>query len=401
MTKLKSNRVHIIFIVSLILAFLLGLSFGRQRPRSFSLGSNEDVDSAQQGQRLEFLQDYINEHYLREVSKDQLYLGQLKGTVAALDDPYSEYLSQEEFDSMMEDASGSFYGIGIYISPRDGMITVVSPIKGSPAEEAGIITGDKILSVDGHDLDGNKAEEASSMIRGDKGTVVKLKIMRESDGQVRTFDIEVVRDEVKIYTVDKADLGYGIAYISISQFNENTYDEFSTAISELDESTRGLILDLRSNPGGLLDSSVQVANELLPQGKIVYTKDKTGQVVDEYMSDEDYLDLPLVTLINGGSASASEIVAGALRDHQRTTLVGNKTFGKGVVQSLNRFSYGDGIKLTISEYFTPKGLSIDQVGIKPDIEVDLEDPTTKLGYENLEEDIQLQRAIEEIKNILD
>lgn len=369
------------------------------RPSSLHL-SGQGIDSSQVD-RINFLEEYINENYLRDVSQDELYVGQLKGMVDALEDPYSEYLTKEEFDELMEDTSGKFYGIGVFISTNDGMITVVSPIKDSPAEKAGLISGDIILSVDGEDLDGNKADQASRLIRGEKGSTVLLKIMRTIDGKSETFEVEVVRDEIKIYTVDYQSIDPSIAYIGISQFNENTYDEFKDTIESLPDTTKGIILDLRSNPGGLLDSCVAVADELLGQGNIVYTKDGSGNIVEEYDSDSNHLDLPLVTLINGGSASASEIVAGALKDHNRTLLVGQQTYGKGVVQNLNRFSSGDGIKLTVSEYFTPSGSNIDQVGISPDVVVELDDPTIKIGPDNLKEDKQLEEAIVEINKLIE
>lgn len=398
----KKNKI-LLLVLLIILSNFITFNLGRNLD-SYALAANKgDVDKIESDQvnKLIYLENYINSYYLRDVTKEDLYTGQLKGMVAALNDPYSQYLTEEEFDELMEDTTGTFFGIGVYISSSDGYVTVVSPIRNTPAEEAGLLPGDIILKVDGVEVTGEDVSKASKLIKGKKGTDVLLTIVRKDENEKpNTFDLKVRRDEIEVITVNSKTLDDGILYISISQFNNNTYKEFAQALEEITPNTKGIILDLRSNPGGLLDACRNVADTLLPEGLIYYTKDKQGQIVDEGLSDAKMVDLPMVTLINGGSASASEILSGALRDHKRSMLIGEKSFGKGVVQTINRFSTRDGIKLTISEYFTPNGISIHEKGIVPDVEVKLDDKTTKIGVDNLENDNQLQKAIEELKKII-
>lgn len=399
----KKTRI-ILLVVIVLLTNLIAFNLGRNF-NSYSWVNNNgtEVDRVENEQinKLVFLENYINNYYLREVEKEDLYTGQLKGMVAALNDPYSQYLTEEEFNDLIEDTTGTFFGIGVYISSSDGYVTVVSPIRNTPAEEAGLLPGDIILKVDGEEVTGEDVSKASKLIKGKKGTDVVLTIVRKDEkNKANTFDLNVRRDEIEVITVNSKIIEDSVLYISISQFNDNTYKEFAQALEEITPNVKGIILDLRSNPGGLLDACRNVADTLLPDGLIYYTKDRQGQILDEGLSDEKMVDLPMVTLINGGSASASEILSGALRDHKRSILIGEKSFGKGVVQTINRFSSKDGIKLTISEYFTPNGISIHEKGIIPDVEVKLDDKTTIIGVENLENDNQLQRAIEELKKIL-
>lgn len=395
--KLSIFLILALIIFTNLFSFNAGKIFANDNFTIF--GNSTGLDSDQEN-KLVHLENYINQNYLRDVTKEELYTGQLKGMVNSLNDPYSQYLTSEEFDELLEDTSGRFYGIGVYINSQDGYITVVSPIRNTPAEEAGLLPGDKILKVDGVEVSGDSPDQASKLIKGEKGTTITLSIMRESNGTFENYDIEVTRDEINVLTVESEIIEDNILYISISQFNENTYEEFMEATEKIDDNTSGIILDLRSNPGGLLSVCTQIADELLPEGLIYYTKTKNGEISDRGESDANFIDLPLVTLINGGSASASEIISGALKDYERTILVGEKTFGKGVVQSINRFSTNDGIKLTISEYFTPNGTSIHEKGIEPDVHVELEDNTQTIGVENIENDNQLQKAIEELNKII-
>lgn len=399
---MKKSKIFLLVLI-IILTNLITFNLGRNL-NSYALAANKgDVDKIESDQvnKLIYLENYINSYYLRDVTKEDLYTGQLKGMVAALNDPYSQYLTEEEFNELMEDTTGTFFGIGVYISSSNGYVTVVSPIRNTPAEEAGLLPEDIILKVDGVEVSGEDVSKASKLIKGKKGTDVLLTIVRKDENEKpNTFDLKVRRDEIEVITVNSKTLENNILYISISQFNDNTYKEFAQALEEIKADTKGIILDLRSNPGGLLDACRNVADTLLPEGLIYYTKDRQGQIIDEGISDANMVDLPMVTLINGGSASASEILSGALRDHKRSILIGEKSFGKGVVQTINRFSTRDGIKLTISEYFTPNGISIHEKGIVPDVEVKLDDKTTIIGVENLENDNQLQRAIEELKKII-
>ncbi len=394
--KISVFLLLIILFLTNIFSYNIGKNLSNNNISIF--GNTSGIDGKQRD-RLVYLENYINDNYLREVTKEQLYTGQLKGMVESLDDPYSQYYTEEELNELLEDTSGRFYGIGVYINTADGYITVVSPIRNTPAEEAGLLPGDRIIKVDGTELSGDKPDEASKLIKGEKGTSVTLTILRIEDDKPHTFDVDVVRDEINVTTVESEIIEDEILYISISQFNDNTYNEFVEATKLIDSNIKGMILDLRSNPGGLLNVSTKVADVLLPEGLVYYTQSKSGEISDRGYSDDNMIDLPIVTLINGGSASASEIVAGALRDYDKTLLVGEKTFGKGVVQSINRFSSNDGIKLTISEYFTPNGVQIHEKGIEPDVKEILDDNTVLIGIENLEEDNQLQKGIEELKKM--
>lgn len=394
--KISVFLLLIILFLTNIFSYNIGKNLSNNNISIF--GNTSGIDGKQRD-RLVYLENYINDNYLREVTKEQLYTGQLKGMVESLDDPYSQYYTEEELNELLEDTSGRFYGIGVYINTADGYITVVSPIRNTPAEEAGLLPGDRIIKVDGTELSGDKPDEASKLIKGEKGTSVTLTILRIEDDKPHTFDVDVVRDEINVTTVESEIIEDEILYISISQFNDNTYNEFVEATKLIDSNIKGMILDLRSNPGGLLNVSTKVADVLLPEGLVYYTQSKSGEISDRGYSDDNMIDLPIVTLINGGSASASEIVAGALRDYDKTLLVGEKTFGKGVVQSINRFSSNDGIKLTISEYFTPNGVQIHEKGIEPDVKEILDDNTLLIGIENLEEDNQLQKGIEELKKM--
>ncbi len=394
--KISALFLVLILVVTNILSFNIGQSsFSNSNTPTLST-RKFGLDSTQQD-KLTFLERYIQDNYLREVTQEDLYVGQLKGMVAALDDPYSEYLTREEYNELMEDTSGRFFGIGVYINAQDGYINVVSPIKNTPAEKAGLRSGDKIIKVNGDDISGANATEASKKIKGEKGTKVTLTILRIEDEVANTFDVDVIRDEITVITVESKIIENDLLYVGISQFNEQTYSEFMEATKLITNATKGIILDLRNNPGGLLSTSTAIADVLLPEGTIVYTERKGKVKDDQINSDAKYIDLPMVVLINEGSASASEIISGAIRDFDRAMLIGQKTFGKGVVQTIDNFSTGDGIKLTISEYFTPKGTSIHGKGIEPDISVELDDPSLIIGLENIEKDNQLQRAIEELR----
>ena len=347
--------------------------------------------------KMNFLEDFVKENYLYPVTDEELATGELKGVVAGLNDPYSEYLTKKEYDQLTEATTGKFFGIGVFISNQtDNLITVISPIKDSPADKAGIKAGDKIIKIDGKEYTAPQINEAMNTMTGEKGTEVEITILRPSTG--KTKDLKIIRDEIKEETIIPKNLD-GIGYLGITQFNEDTSKDFKRELEKLQgEGVTSLIVDLRGNPGGIVDTAAEVADVLLPEGMIVYAKDKDHKKVFEFKSDSDYVDLPLAVLINQGSASASEILAGAIRDYNRGTIIGQKSFGKGIVQSAVRFPKGDGIKLTTSEYFTPKGENIHKKGINPDIEVTLPQDIKGIGIEHLDEDTQLQKAIEVLQN---
>lgn len=352
--------------------------------------------------KIAMLENYIRKNALYKVSDKDFEIGELKGVVSALKDPYSEYLTKEEMDRLRESTTGKFFGIGVYISSgEDGIITVVSPIKGSPADKANIKSGDKILKINDKEFSGEKISEASNEIKGQKGTEVKLLLLPKDSKDANTSknlrEVVVKRDEVKIETIIKGSIG-DIGYIGITVFDEDTGVDFKKALGEvLAENKKGLILDLRGNPGGLIDSCIEIADELIKEGPIVTLKDRDKKIVSEYKADKKYTDIPLVVLINGGSASASEILAGAIKDTERAKIVGEKSFGKGVVQGVNALSDGSGIKLTTSEYFTPKGISIHEKGIVPDFVIKEPENIKGIGLEFKDTDTQLKKAIEILK----
>lgn len=385
------KKIRNIIIVLILLVFT---NYGTFKLASSGYFYNLTKDEEKMHlQKMKFLEKKVEDDFLYKVDKEKLRQGELKGMVASLGDPYSEYLTLEDFNALAEQTNGKFFGIGVSVSSNEeGQILVIAPIKDTPAEKVGIKTGDLIIKVNGELVSGNDLQAAVAKIKGDKGTSVKITIYRPSTKE--TKDIDVKRDEIKLETVISntiKDLGY----IGITQFNDNTYDEFTKALNNLKEkNVKGLIIDLRGNPGGTVDSVEKIANELLPEGTIVSAKNRDGQVVFDYKSDKEYVNLPMAVLINGGSASASEILAGAIRDFKMGKLIGEKSFGKGIVQSVFPFPDGSGLKITTSEYFTPSGENIHKKGIKPDIEVKLPENVKGIGIEYLNTDSQLKKAIE-------
>ncbi|QAT60914.1 MULTISPECIES: S41 family peptidase [Tissierellales] len=345
------------------------------------------------------LEDFIKKNYLKNVDEETLANGELKGMFQSLNDPYSTYMTKDEFEDFTEHTKGIYGGIGVIVTPGDdNLITVVSPIDGTPGEKAGIKTGDKITKVNGKEFNADTMDQAVKVMKGDPGTKVNITIVRkDKEGNNKEMDITIVREEIRLQTVSSDIIEGNIGYINITSFDDLTYKDFKKEINGLmDKNIKGIILDLRNNPGGLLDVCVDIADEFLDKGIVVYTQTRDGQ--KEYLrSDNDKIDLPLVVLVNKGSASASEILAGAIKDRGRGTLVGTTTFGKGIVQRIKQLSDGSGFKLTVSQYFTPKGINIHGVGIKPNVEVELPENVETIGVENLKNDTQLQKGLEILK----
>ena len=345
------------------------------------------------------LEDFIKKNYLKNVDEETLANGELKGMFQSLNDPYSTYMTKDEFEDFTEHTKGIYGGIGVIVTPGDdNLITVVSPIDGTPGEKAGIKTGDKITKVNGKEFNADTMDQAVKVMKGDPGTKVNITIVRkDKEGNNNEMDITIVREEIRLQTVNSDIIEGNIGYINITSFDDLTYKDFKKEINGLmDKNIKGIILDLRNNPGGLLDVCVDIADEFLDKGIVVYTQTRDGQ--KEYLrSDNDKIDLPLVVLVNKGSASASEILAGAIKDRGRGTLVGTTTFGKGIVQRIKQLSDGSGFKLTVSQHFTPKGINIHGVGIKPNVEVELPENVETIGVENLKNDTQLQKGLEILK----
>ena len=346
------------------------------------------------------IREYIDNSYLREVDDDSLLDGQLKGMVQALEDPYSVYMTNDEFTSFTQETAGVYGGIGVVVTPGDdNLITVVSPIEGTPGERAGLKTGDKIIKVNGVEYPAEKMDEAVAVMKGEPNTKVNLTIMRPNrNNDFNEVNLEITREIIRLITVKSDVIDNNIGYLKITSFDEITYEDFMKELDVLKKSNvEGIVLDLRNNPGGLLNICADIADELLAEGDIVYTQTKNGER-DYLKSDKKMIDVPLVVLVNEGSASASEILAGAIKDHERGELIGTTTFGKGVVQRIRDLGDGTGLKLTVSEYFTPKGVNIHGIGITPDIVVELNEEAEGIGSEFLDQDNQLQKAIEVLKS---
>lgn len=344
----------------------------------------------------EMLDTYYVEDYDKELAEELMYTG----LVAGVGDPYTYYLSADSLAEQVEKNSGHFVGIGVEIyAGDDGYIVVSSVTPGGPAEAAGILAEDKITEVDGESITGKTAADVSALIKGEEGTDVTLTIFRESTGEV--LEKTVTRQDIQVQTVSWRMMDDNIGYISITNFRENTYSQFKEALDTLEaEGMEKLVLDLRNNTGGLVKSAHEIGEELLPEGIMVYTMDKEGNREDT-LCDDVYNDVPLVVLVNGNSASAAEILAGAIQDTGRGQLIGTTTFGKGLVQRLFTLPDGSGLNVTIQKYYTPNGTSIHGVGITPDYEVELPEEYAQQTNIPAEADTQLQKAVEVLseKNI--
>lgn len=342
------------------------------------------------------LDTYYVEDYDKELAEELMYTG----LAAGVGDPYTYYLSADSLAEQMEKNSGHFVGIGVEIyAGDDGYIVVSSVTPGGPAEAAGILAEDKITEVDGESITGKTAADVSALVKGEAGTDVTLTIFRESTGEV--LEKTVTRQDIQVKTVSWRMMDDNIGYIAITNFRKNTYSQFKEALDMLEaEGMEKLVLDLRNNTGGLVKSAHEIGEELLPEGIMVYTMDKDGNREDT-LCDDVYNDVPLVVLVNGNSASAAEILAGAIQDTGRGQLIGTTTFGKGLVQRLFTLPDGSGLNVTIQKYYTPNGTSIHGVGITPDYEVELPEEYAQQTNIPAEADTQLQKAVEVLseKNI--
>lgn len=349
--------------------------------------------------KLTFLEMLIDNFYLEEVDQDAYSEGIYKGFVGSLDDPYSTYFTKEEYSSLVESSSGIYHGIGATVNQdvKTGIITIIKPFKNGPAYKVGLLPGDIIYEVEDEEVTGLDLTEVVSRMKGIEGTTVHISILR--DGVIDPLEFTITRQEIKVPTIEYEMLAYDIGYIIITEFDEITVPQFISAVDDLERrGMKGLVVDVRNNPGGLLDSVVDVLDRLLPKGLIVYTEDKYGKRLEKDAEDMKSINVPLAVLINGNSASASEIFAGAIQDYEIGTIVGTTSFGKGIVQKVMPLSDGTAIKLTISKYYTPKGRNIHGTGILPDVEIDLSDELKQKVTVPIEEDNQLQEAIDIVKD---
>lgn len=343
------------------------------------------------------VQSLLDSNYINEMDQSKLIDGAVKGYVDAVGDPYTSYFSKTEYASFMEKMEGSYEGIGVVISygKDNNEIVVVAPFDGSPGQKAGIMPSDVILKVDEESTVGMTLDKVVEKIKGEKGTKVKMTVYRPKTEE--TLDLEVTRDVIVVPTIEHKLLENQIGYLKISGFEENTYDQFAEALKDLEaQGEKGLIIDVRNNPGGYLNIVASIADELLGKGLIVYTVDKNGKREDLNSKGDVAFGKPIVLLVNENSASASEILAGAIKDRKAGTLVGTTTFGKGVVQRTFDLPDGSAVKITIAKYYTPNGNYIHGIGIEPDIKVELDELTEEQlkSEERPIMDSQLKKAIE-------
>lgn len=367
------------------------------------LGRKETVEDVKvldkkTAEKVSEISQYMDLYYYEDYDVEEVRNGILHGFVDGLGDPYSVYYTKEEYEEMNIQTTGTYYGIGAGLrqDPKTMEVTVSKVYSGTPAEEAGLLKDDVILYVDDIDATSMELSKLVQNIRGEEGTNVHLKIYRDATKETLEFDVE--RRNVELPSVEGKLLEDGIGYIQISEFQTNTAAQFDTQLKALmQQGATGFVVDLRDNPGGLLSAVTEILDELLPEGLIVYTEDKYGKR-EEFKSDEQSIDLPMVVLVNGNSASASEIFAGAVKDHGYAKIIGTTTYGKGIVQKILKLSDDDALKMTIAKYYTPNGNYIHGVGIEPDIEIEYEVPED--GVYNQETDNQLKRAVEVLKEEL-
>lgn len=370
---IKMRKFHFIMLLFIIVFLSAGIT-----TFALTFGDEKAVDvtnDREEFKKLYTVFDTINENYYKKVDNKTLIDGAINGMIESLDDPYSDYMDSKEAKEFHQSISSSFEGIGAEIQEKDGYITIVSPIKGSPAEKAGLKPNDRILSVDGKNIQGMSSSEAVTLIRGEKGTKVKLKIQRP--GVDEPITMTITRDTIPINTVygEMIDKKNKIAKVQITSFSENTYDELNDALNDLEkQGMKGLVIDVRQNPGGLLEQAMKISSLFVPEGKVLFkVEDRDGNIQAYKSSSKEHIDVPLVVLIDGGSASASEIFASAVSESAGVPLVGEKSYGKGTVQNAIDLDDGSNVKFTTEKWLTPKGNWVHEKGIKPDYKVSLPD----------------------------
>ncbi len=402
----KRKYILTIIVVVFVTAFLtmtLGNVFMVEIGQKVFLSKNEYSQMKNMYEKYlkqESVMQIARRDFLYEADEEVMLEGALEGTLKALGDPYTQFLTKEAYADLMQDTKGTYEGIGVYITPSDdNKILIVSPIEDTPAEKSGLKTGDKIIKINGTEYTADQIDAAVKIMKGEPGTSVTLTIQRvNSDGANNVSDVVVNRETIRIKTVKPAMLNDDIGYIRITTFDMPTAKDFKAAYNALkSKGMKSLIIDLRYNPGGMINSTVEISDLFMGEGIVTYTKTKSGEV-EYFKSDGEMENIPIVLLVNEGSASASEIMAGAMKDTKRAVLIGTKTFGKGIVQMVQPFGNdGEGIKMTVSEYFTPSGINIHGIGIEPDIEVGLPEDAKGYGYEYYETDTQLKKAVEVLK----
>lgn len=361
------------------------------------VGGSSGINNLSILKKLMVLESCVEQFYFNDVDEDKMEAGVYRGFMSGLDDPYSTYYTKEEYDQLTEEDSGEYVGIGITVmkDTTTGYVTIEQVQKDAPAYKAGIQQEDILMAVDGTDTSTLSLQETVNLIKKGEKKEVLLSIARGTEN----FEVTVEKSSVQIESVTYEMKEGNIGYIAVSQFIENTATQFNDAIDSLEkQGMKRLIIDLRDNGGGLLDICIDMVSRIIPEDQlIVYTENKNGKKTEYKSNSEKELEIPIVVLVNGNSASASEIMTGCLKDYKAATIVGAKTYGKGVVQNIIRLGDGSAVKLTVSKYYTPNGNDIHEVGIEPDITVEMDDAEWKAAREDETKDRQLQKAYELLK----
>ena len=402
MDKERKNRIYKIIMIVAIAVFLTFMVTSISLYTYFvnnpiSITSKSSSSSKDIAGTLQKYKEIIDKYYLGDVDEEKLKEGAIKGYIEGLGDPYTEYISADEMEDYLSDTMGNFVGIGIYMvkNTEKGKIQVLAPIKGSPAEKAGIQAGDLILTVDGVDYSADEMTIASNKIKGEEGTTVTIEVLRGTE----TKKYELKREKVKVNQVEGKVLPNNIGYINFTSFDETTADDFKAKFEEINkQGIKSLIIDLRNNGGGIVDQALQIADYVADKDSVLlYEVDKNNKETVKKAKTDPIINMPIIILTNENTASASEILAGALKDLGKAKTVGTTTYGKGVIQQILKLSDGSGLKVTIEEYQTPNRSKIHKIGIAPDEEVKLLDSVTNVLNVTESEDTQLQKAIEMLK----
>ena len=386
----------LLFIVLGILCVVIGVAVRISQMKEYesqnSQGSSLTTQDKEVQLKLGLLESYIREYYLEDIDEEDLKDYLYYGLVAGLGDPYAAYYNEEETQSMLDSSSGSYCGIGAMFSQNmiTGVVTVSRVYEGFPSYEAGILPEDILIKVEGEDITGQDLTHIVTQIKGEEGTEVTVTMLRGEE----EIDFTMERRVIEVPTVEHEMLANGVGYIMVSEFDGVTDEQFHEALVDLQaQGMESLVIDLRNNGGGSVESVSNIADELLPEGPIVFTEYK-GEERTERSSDASCVEIPMAVLMNGNSASASEILAGALQDYEAAKIVGTQSYGKGIVQSVIDLQDGTALKLTTAKYYTPDGNNIHEIGITPDVEIDLPEELKTMGEIPFEEDVQLQKAIE-------
>ena len=399
--RFKTYKIVMLVILVAFITFLITTIGMYQYFTNDGFGKSLVAESQENKELVETLNKYrkiIDKYYLGDIDEEKIKEGAIAGYVEGLGDEYTEYISKDDMADYMADTTGNFVGIGIYMvqNTEVNKIMVLAPIKGSPAEKAGILPGDYIISVDGVSYTGEEMTKASNEIKGEEGSTVKIQILRGEE----TLDFELKRENIKVNPVEGEVLEGNIGYIEFSSFDEGTADEFKAKFEELQaKGITSLIIDLRNNGGGIVDEALEIANYILDKDSVIlYEVNKNNEETEEKTTDDPIINMPIVVLTNGNTASSSEILAGALKDHNKAKIVGTKTYGKGVIQQLLTLPDGSGLKITAEKYLTPNRTEINKIGIEPDETVELPETVTNILNIEKDQDTQLQKAIEILKN---